>query len=694
MSIATLRSIFAMVSDLLGLPKVFCRLIMQQNKTMAKKGSARVNYPRSYTVQSVTHTSPFRYKIDNAHTIESDQLIEKIKALDPDTGKMFHSKSPHTIEPPFRLVLESRLGKAAAGRSYIALSYCWHDASRWTPQRGCELGESRYCRDLPISDQCFQELLRWKKPGEGIWVDQLCINQRDQKEKERAIASMDLVYERARLVVIVIEDTTMLESEASVIEKLQYRSFRSEKSDSFPKLLSKHGPTVWNVISKIGSSRWFQRAWCSHEFHLCQDAVFIIPCEARNPISLQLNTLQRVLRFKGGWVPASAMLSNESLEGYRTLVFLLTSRYVLSKKYNSDKPVVGVCYLVNGLQASVFGDKVSIALNLLDLGLYFRGTIFSEGHCRYILTLLSLAAGDPLALCCSGETLDNDGYEWMKKSLDLTCLQWPVTSDLVHFSNRYPRAIQQLSSQINFQHARMIVDALALPKPDCQPSQETLGHSHNFLQSVFENPKLLASMEPEEWARPVLDKKTLLKNGVVYLACALELGFDWISMALGSMRCSPTVQGLRADSWASVGDSLWHSARMHLLLTNAWDENKKKPLVDFLTFALQHILLLGGTAQNIATVTFSGPAKMQAMMSLPPSHRVEKLLPIVPVSLSEPENAFIKRLWLLEKWEEEPNGSDIYYIRSKGYIWGCGTLCEDSGTTRFSLSLTRPPHEP
>lgn len=654
---------------------------------MARKSCTTDTYPRSFIVQNVTHPTLFGDKMGTAHTIESDRhLIKKIKALDPDTGKMFCSKRPHTIEPPFRLLLESRLGKAAAERSFMALSYCWHDATKWAPTRGCELGESRYYRGLPISDQCFQEVLRWREPGEGIWVDQLCINQRYEKEKEQAIASMDLVYKHARLIVIVIEDTTMLESEASVIEELQYGSLRSEKLDSFTKLLSENELTVWNVISKIGHSRWFQRAWCSHEFHLCQDAVFVIPCEARSPISLQLSTLQRVLQFKSGWVPTSVVASNESLEGYRNLVFLLTSRYVLSKKYCLEKPVVGICYLVNGLQASVFGDKVSIALNLLDLGLYFRGTVFSEGHCRYIFTLLALAAGDPLALCCSGETLDNDGYKWTKKSSDLTCLQWPVPSDLVHFSNRYPRAIQQLSNQISFQHSRMIVDVLALPKLNSKPSLENLERSHNFLRSIFEDPKILASMEPEEWAHPVLDKKTLLQNSIVYLACALELGLDWISMALRSMRCSPTVQGLRADSWAGVGDSLWNSARMHLFPTNAWDESLRTPLVDFLTFAFQHILLLGETAQNIATVTFSGPAAMRAMFSLPPGYRAEELLLAVPVSLSEPENAFIKRLWLLDKGDEEPNVSDIYYIRSKGYIWGCGTLCEDNGAIRLQRS--------
>ena len=662
---------------------------------MAKKTYETDTYSCPFIVQNVTHPDSFRDKMGTAHTMESGRhLIEKIIAIDPGTGAMFHSKRPNAVEPPFRLLLESQLRKASAKRSFVALSYCWHDASKWAPTRGCELGKSQYCSGLPISDQCFQEFLRCRKPREGIWVDQLSINQKDEEEKELAIASMDLVYKYARLIVIVIEDTTLLESEASVIDKLQDSSLRSEKPDSFIELLSGNEMTVWSFISKIGNSRWFQRAWCSHEFHLCQDSVFIIPCEARSPVSLQLTTLQRVVQFKGGWVPTSVVPSNGSLEGYRNLVFLLTSRYVLSKKLCLEKPVLGICYLVNGLEASVFSDKVSIALNLLDLGLYFRGAVISERHCRYIFTLLALAAGDPLTLCCSGETVDNDGYEWTKKSLDLAYLQWPLTSDLVHFNARYPRAIPQLTNQISLQHGRMVVDVLALPMLDCKPSRENFKRSHNFLRSLFKEPKILAIIEPEELAHPVLDKETLLNNVAVYLACALDLGFGWISMALRNMRCSPTVRGLRADGWAGVGDFLWHLARMHLLPTNAWNESMRTPLVNFVTFAFQHTLLLGETAQNIASITFPGPTAMRAMVSLPPGYRAKKLLLAVPVSLSEPKNAFIKRLWLLGKGTDEPNGLNIYYIRSKGYIWGCRMLCEKNGTMRqMQLSLSpRPAH--
>jgi hypothetical protein len=152
----------------------------------------------------------------------------------------------------------------------------------------------------------------------------------------------------------------------------------------------------------------------------------------------------------------------------------------------------------------------------------------------------------------------------------------------------------------------------------------------------------------------VLDKIAFLKNGVDYLACALELRADWISTDLTSMRCSPTAKGLRPHC-LGLGDSLWRSAKEYLFPTHDRDETRKEQVMDFLTFAFQHILMLGRTARELATITFSGPKAMRAMVSLPTRYRAEELLLAVAAPLSGPENTFIKRLWLLERGGERPN---------------------------------------
>jgi hypothetical protein len=292
---------------------------------------------------------------------------------------------------------------------------------------------------------------------------------------------MDLVYKKARLIVIVIEDIVILDNEADVIFTLENNC---EEELDFKGVLAEHGSIVWNIVSKIGNTRWLQRAWCSHEFHICQDAVFVIPRESGSPISLQLDTLQRLLLSKRRWIPTSVEASNKSQEGYGNVVYLLASRFVIVEKVYLDQPVVGVGYLVNNLQASVLGDKVSILLNLLDFGLYFDGTVSSEAHCRYILILFGLAVGDPMTICCTGDALGRGSSTWEKDARDMACLQWPATSDLVHFINLYPRPIPNLSNRIGFHQSMMMVDVLVLRPRVRYPARKISNdHGNSFYQS-------------------------------------------------------------------------------------------------------------------------------------------------------------------------------------------------------------------
>lgn len=98
------------------------------------------------------------------------------------------------------------------------------------------------------------------------------------------------------------------------------------------------------------------------------------------------------------------------------------------------------------------------------------------------------------------------------------------------------------------------------------------------------------------WDQPVFDQALFLKKSVDYLACALELGVDWMSTALISMVCSPLMQGLRPDC-SGLGESLWRLACEHLL--DGTDDSRKRQVVDFLTFALQHTPMLGGRLNQL-----------------------------------------------------------------------------------------------
>src|SRR5207245_1947816 len=98
----------------------------------------------------------------------------------------------------------------------------------------------------------------------------------------------------------------------------------------------------------------------------------------------------------------------------------------------------GICYQIQELNTTNLCDKISIALNLLDLGLYFDGDVESLAHCRYIFKILALAAGDSLALCCTGPRLGSTGRKKSASLKNYNYLRWPQLSDLVHLNDRYP----------------------------------------------------------------------------------------------------------------------------------------------------------------------------------------------------------------------------------------------------------------
>ena len=98
--------------------------------------------------------------------------------------------------------------------SFIALSYCWHSQD-WPRHIDDTLTVSS---NMPISAPLFEELLGERiSCDEGIWIDQLCIDQDDTNENRITFGSMDVVYRKARLVVIALEDVWVDESEETAL---------------------------------------------------------------------------------------------------------------------------------------------------------------------------------------------------------------------------------------------------------------------------------------------------------------------------------------------------------------------------------------------------------------------------------------------------------------------------------------------
>lgn len=78
------------------------------------------------------------------------------------------------------------------GIYYFAVSYVWGDP---TLTDSISIGQKR----LPITSSCFTVLkkLRHRLKARVVWIDAICINQQDLKEKEQQVQRMKVIYSHA-----------------------------------------------------------------------------------------------------------------------------------------------------------------------------------------------------------------------------------------------------------------------------------------------------------------------------------------------------------------------------------------------------------------------------------------------------------------------------------------------------------------
>jgi hypothetical protein len=90
--------------------------------------------------------------------------------------------------------------KAPQRRDYKCLSYCWQT----TVQDAAILVDGRR---FEVTSNLLSALRSIRKRGEKvfIWIDQICINQRDFVERGQQVSIMKHIYSRARQVVVRVQ---------------------------------------------------------------------------------------------------------------------------------------------------------------------------------------------------------------------------------------------------------------------------------------------------------------------------------------------------------------------------------------------------------------------------------------------------------------------------------------------------------
>jgi hypothetical protein len=452
--------------------------------------------------------------------LDGATLLEKMRAIDPIESRNFATKKEAISEFQLRLLLKETEPDHCI-RSFITISYCWH-SDEWAASP-----ELTKTSDFPTTQEMTQFVIRdILEKGEGIWVDQLCINQQDESEKIMAISAMDLVYRSARLVAIFLEDISLTAAEwASICSFYPFNPTSTLAQHE----ISRAAKPYLAASKKILSSRWFTRAWCLHEFLCNRNSELFILVKTigikRYKLRLLLQTIYALQ------VPLSYPYDIELYSPSRlSALRILTKEHVemsLEKTGRNHWEIFRHCL---GMKCSNEYDKLSIFLNLSRTSLAF---ISKPNHdylgLFYSAALVALAAGDvdflshstPLQLPRKWSTLQRSwSISWMpyvplpEVSYDILAMPSPK----VHTSN----------GAITCRWSQMKLDVIVFTNWACVEVEEsyrtTSVHMTKSIKSV-EN-RINPSFNRSDWI-------TLARGP---LAAVMKLGPSWIREFSGNVR--------------------------------------------------------------------------------------------------------------------------------------------------------------
>jgi hypothetical protein len=353
---------------------------------------------------------------------EASSVLQNLANWDPSTRSLFVPRSASTIlDTPFRLIfpnadISSFTETGFYVRQYIAVSYCWRSKD-FLPE-----GYKRH-GSWPVSKPFVDAIISDKNhPRVGIWMDQLCIDQTSADDKQRSVAAMDIIYRSCIRLLVLLEDVFLDEQEAALSKKYdQYNPSKSRYDPAWRPPLEERAVFL-SFYSKVNAARWWERAWCFHEFNVNEpwsekrqineihNATFVVNGPAGSTVKIKWRTLHYVMACILPDSDADQARGQEHFAGVDVGDRASGWKGSLMARHNSASKK-GCMHLE---------DKLSIMINMCGLGLAYQGhAIKSRDEILYISALLALAAGEtyPLTMFDGRAILKlNDKPTWFQRN--------------------------------------------------------------------------------------------------------------------------------------------------------------------------------------------------------------------------------------------------------------------------------------
>jgi hypothetical protein len=469
--------------------------------------------------------------------------LNRLKGLDPVAASQFTLKQPKVSHLPFKLVSTAPIWKAEQCSSYIAISYCWH-SNEWDIAKSLHSRKAGLRSSFPISLKVLCGILQLRNSqNEAFWIDQLCICQDNPTEKARAIDFMDTIYQSARLVAVVLEDMRLSRLVEAALKRL-VQGTRLSKSSSHLHLKAEEVRAqadlltidqAWEIRQfadhDIFDARWFTRVWCAQEYRLNANRVFVIPGWYFSCLMIDSNAMDELLKAapkpdKGGRLHYHNASRTSQLERLFQKAGFGTSSV---SKEASLSPMDVLCN-IDSLRCSILADKISVALNILDVGLSFSGSILDQTQCRYVLTLLALSLGDLYPLLYMGYR------KVLLRGNSKTPLSWIWWPSGGSFIAHHQVPLEESTKNLQITVDSITMDMLLLPEPK-MPTEKSV-----------------------RAATQLLSKLNATRSQIQFLACVLDHGL--VRFLTGFVANSPEFKGyVENNTHESLGETLFASVK-------------------------------------------------------------------------------------------------------------------------------------
>lgn len=661
--------------------------------------------------------------------IDADTLLADLGQLAPSVAKDFISKEHTEASFVFRLLNDVDCRGEEEG--YIAMSYCWKKMNRDTPRKVVEDLPFAWTREveefpLPTSGALFQAVLKEKGAREGLWFDQVCVDQEDDTERAAAIGAINTIYSNARVVVVALDDVVATPEEEQFlrcyVEQYSYSDLPFDQHPNArqnPPFMYQY-PAFVSFLERFIQSEWFERAWCAHEMRLGQQHIFFLQCSSQYD-----DEVQTIIRFTTSFLLHMLVLAGElatftpaQYARIQTLQDMLVENsdmmqakreLAVRRPDTPQSPTIEpselVPTIVDTFQKKAGGnprlpeylrrldanrDKTSIVLSAAKLPItlapanpYQRPNI--EDECLRSLLLVGIAARDPVCLCTTGPPLQlHDGsVSWLTRpaSLDTHAVQ--------SIPRRFPWSSNPIrqSSDGRAEYAQLDLIFLDLPH---RSNPNPLFPAHISRARVFID--LCAQFHIpgpgmwDFWQTPSHPRSASMRNVFIQcLGCIFDCGPQWLLEHTTNPHTSPS-----SSLTPHTIDMLLNP---HLIIQNYILLPEGRSALSALLSTLSSILVSGIPWASGATERTHGPLIVsapqpsflpatdpgyggKAIVFAPFAHS-KTLLIAVPDAVKGAEYDGLARAWVLTSMNPftgSPKQSVSWTLQSKGVVFGDGNF--------------------